>query len=100
MPHTAFATFPLSSIATGLHHFVFVAKPTASAEIGVYMDGTRIIDESTVAAMSSTEWAGTDNAGYGIIGSSKRDGVDNSALSGAILTNNLSFYLAQQPLSF
>jgi len=95
-----FGTFPLASIPSGLHHFVFVAKPTAVAEIGVYMDGIRIITETTAAAMSSSEWAGTDNAGYGLAGSSIRSGVDNSVLSGATLTNSLSFYSNQQPASF
>lgn len=95
-----FGSFPIASIPQGLHHFVFVAKPTAPAEIGVYMDGIRIIDESTVAAMGANEWAGTDNSGYGLTGSGLRSGVDTSPLGGVTLTNNLSFYSNQQPADF
>ena len=95
-----FGTYPISSIPQGRHHFVFVAKPTAPAEIGVYMDGIRIITQSTVAAMSLNEWAGTDSSGYGLFGGSIRAGGNGAPLTGATLTNNLRFFSAQQPADF
>lgn len=97
---TIFGTFPIASIPQGLHDFVFVAEPTASAEIGVYMDGIRIIDESIVGAMDATQWSGGDTGGYGLLSNSFRAGLDNSAISGATLISNLDFYSNQAPASF
>ncbi|MFK7839512.1 MAG: inverse autotransporter beta domain-containing protein [Bdellovibrionales bacterium] len=98
--NTIFGSFPIASIPAGLHHFVFVANPSAPAEIGVYMDGIRIIDESIAGSMASNEWAGTDGSGYGQSSGNIRAGVDTSSLTGATLTNNLSFWTSQQPADF
>ncbi len=96
-----FGSFPIASIPQGLHHFVFVAKPTAVAEIGVYMDGIRIITQTTAAAMTSNEWGGTDVSGYGLTSPvSIRTGGNVAVLTNATLANNFSFYLSQQPASF
>ena len=95
-----FGMYPIASIPQGLHHFVFVADPDAPAEIGMYIDGIRVITESIAGGMQGGEWAGTNGAGYGLVNSSIRLGVDSSALSGATLTNNLSFYTNVAPADF
>lgn len=97
---TLFGTVPLASIPQGLHHFVFVAKPTAAGEIGVYMDGIRVVTGVLGGAMDSGLWSGGDVSGYGLVNNSVRAGMDISAVSGLTLTNNLSFYSGQQPASF
>lgn len=95
-----FGSVTIASIGTGLHHFVFVADPDAPSEIGLYIDGIRVINESIAGGMQSGEWAGTNGAGYGLVNSSVRAGVDTSALTGATLTNNLSFWTNQAPADF
>lgn len=95
-----FGTYPIASIAQGLHHFVFVAEPTAPAEIGLYIDGIRVINQSIAGAMQSGEWAGTNGSGYGLVNSSIRAGVNSNAISGATLISNLSFYSGVAPAGF
>lgn len=94
-----FGSFPIASIGQGLHHFVFVADPDAAAEIGVYIDGIRVITETIPGGMQSGEWAGTNGSGYGV-NNTVRAGVDTSNLTGATLTNNLTFYTNTAPASF
>lgn len=95
-----FGTYLIASIPQGLHHFVFVADPDAPAEIGVYIDGIRVITESIAGSMQSGEWAGTNGAGYGLVNSSIRAGVNSNAISGATLISNLDFYTNVAPASF
>ncbi len=95
-----FGSVTIASIPQGLHHFVFVADPDAPAEIGLYIDGIRVITETIAGSMQSGEWAGTNGAGYGLVNSSIRNGVNSNALTGATLTNNLSFYTNVAPISF
>jgi len=95
-----FGSVSIASIPQGLHHFVFVADPDAPAEIGLYIDGIRVITETIAGSMQSGEWAGTNGAGYGLVNSSIRAGVNASPLTGATLTNNLSFYTNIAPASF
>ena len=95
-----FGSIASASVANGLHHFVFVADPDAPSEIGLYVDGIRVINQSIAGNMQSGEWAGTNGAGYGLVNSSIRAGVDTSALTGATLTNNLSFYTNVVPADF
>lgn len=97
---TIFGTYPISSISEGRHHFVFVADPDAPAEIGVYIDGIRVINESIAGSMQSGEWAGTNDAGYGLVNSSIRAGVDSSAINGATLISNLDFFASIAPAGF
>ncbi len=97
---TIFGSVPISSIPQGRHHFVFVADPDAPAEIGLYIDGIRVISESILGAMQSGEWAGTNGAGYGLVNSSIRVGVDTSNLSGATLISNLDFFTNVAPADF
>lgn len=95
-----FGSVTIASIPQGLHHFVFVADPDAAAEIGLYIDGIRVINESIAGSMQSGEWAGTNAAGYGLVNSSVRAGVNASPLTGATLTNNLSFFTGVAPADF
>ena len=98
---TVFGIFPIASIPQGLHHFTFVAEPNASAEIGVYMDGIRIINQSIVGAMDSGRWSGGNDCGHGLQGgTSLRVGGNANALTNATLTGNLNFYDNDQPLDF
>lgn len=95
-----FGLVSIASIPAGLHHFVFVADPIGPAEIGVYIDGIRVVNQSIAGAMQSGEWAGTDSSGYGQVGGSIRAGVNSAALSNATLTTNLSFYSGTAPAGF
>ena len=97
---TIFGSYPISSISEGRHHFVFVADPDAPAEIGVYIDGIRVINESIPGSMQAGEWAGTNNAGYGVVNSSIRAGVDTSSINGATLISNLDFFASTAPAGF
>ena len=95
-----FGTYPIASIPQGLHHFTFVADPDAPSEIGMYLDGIRVINESIAGGMQGGEWAGTNGAGYGLVNSAIRAGVDTSAISGATLISNLDFYTNVAPADF
>ena len=97
---TLFGTLALASIPQGLHHFVFVAKPTAPGEIGIYMDGIRMVTGVLGGAMDSGQWSGGDVSGYGLVNNSVRAGIDTSPVSGLTLTNNLSFYSNIAPADF
>ena len=97
---TIFGTYPIASIPQGRHHFVFVADPDAAAEIGVYIDGIRVITETIVGGMQGGEWAGTNGAGYGLVNSAIRVGVDTSNISGATLISNLNFFTNTVPADF
>ncbi len=97
---TIFASYPIASISQGRHDFVFVADPNAAGELGVYIDGVRVIDVSIPGALDSGTWAGTDNAGYGLVGSSVRAGGNSNPLSGATLLSNLEFYSNSVPVDF
>lgn len=97
---SVFGSVTIASIPQGLHHFVFVADPDAPAEIGLYIDGIRVITQAIAGSMQGGEWAGTNGAGYGLVNSSIRAGVNSNALTGATLTNNLSFYSGSSPADF
>ncbi|MCB1720661.1 MAG: hypothetical protein KDI11_02800, partial [Alphaproteobacteria bacterium] len=99
-PDSIFGTYPIASIAQGLHHFVFVADPDAPSEIGLYIDGIRVITQSIAGNMQGGEWAGTNGAGYGLVNNLIRAGVNSNAISGATLISNLDFYTNVVPASF
>ena len=79
---------------------VVAAVDPDTGEAAIYIDDCwQVSGAATGGGLQSGEWAGTDNRGYGRVGSGVRDPAPGSNFNGT-LVSDLSFYSGQLPANF